>query len=98
MHMGRVEIVANGTLEEGGVLGNDGEPAAQIEQTKHRRIARVDADVARGRLDYPEQRQTCRLQRHAIIIPPRVRTSSVTPFLLSLVVASWNLVRLPSAG
>lgn len=57
MHTGRVQVVTHGTLEQGGVLRDDGQAAAQVQQADSRRVKAVDTDVASGRLDDAEQRQ-----------------------------------------
>ncbi|SPQ22877.1 63a7d2a3-a124-4c10-818d-88561d6a3f36, partial [Thermothielavioides terrestris] len=57
MDMPRIQIVPNGSLEESRVLWNDGQTPPQIQQADGRRVEPVEADVARVRLDDPEQGQ-----------------------------------------
>jgi len=49
-----VEVRAQGALDNGGVLGNDGEVGAEVVEAKAGGVDFVDGDVAGGRLNEAE--------------------------------------------
>lgn len=51
----RVEVSADGTREEDGVLWDDGDAGAEVMETEGRDVEAVDKDAAGGRADELEE-------------------------------------------